>query len=51
MKDSIKPRQKNQNPLKCEICEKDFKSNDVLRAHFNGVHNVIKEYHVIFAKK
>ena len=46
-----KPRQQKQNPSKCDICDKDFKSTDGLRAHFNGVHNVIKEHQCNICQK
>ena len=44
MADINKSRQKQQNPLKCEICEKEFKSNNGLKNHFNIVHKLMKEY-------
>ena len=36
-------RQQQQNPLKCEICDKEFKSNSGLKNHFNLVHKLMKE--------
>ena len=36
-------RQQQQNPLKCEICDKEFKSNSGLKNHFNIVHKLMKE--------
>ena len=36
-------RQQQQNPLKCEICDKEFKSNNGLKRHFNIVHKLMKE--------
>ena len=31
------------NPFKCEICDKEFKSNNGLKNHFNIVHKLMKE--------
>ena len=35
---------KNQIPLKCEICDTEFKNNNGLRRHFNIVHKLLKEH-------
>ena len=29
------------NPLKCEICEEEFKSNNGFKKHFNIAHNSV----------
>ena len=39
-----KLRQKQKNPSKCEICDKEFKSNNGLKKHFNMVHMLMKEH-------
>ena len=41
----------NLNALKCEICEKDFKSNEGLRKHFNNVHNYSEEHQCNICQK
>ena len=40
MADSNKSRQ---NSLKCEICEKEFKSHNCLKNDYNIVHKLMKE--------
>ena len=37
-------RQQQQNPLKCEVCDKEFKSNHGLKNHLNKVHKLMKEH-------
>ena len=37
-------RQQEKNSLKCEICDKEFKSNTGLKNHFNIVHKLMKEH-------
>ena len=44
MADLNKLREQQQNPLKCEICDREFKSNNTLKKHFNIVHRLIKEH-------
>ena len=34
----------NDKIYKCEICDKEFKSNNKLKKHFNIVHNFVKEH-------
>ena len=36
-------RQQQKNTLKCEICDKEFKSNNCLKNHFNIVHKLMTE--------
>ena len=36
-------RQQQINTLRCEICDKEFKSNNGLKNHFNIVHKLMKE--------
>ena len=50
MADLNESRQQQKNPLKCEICDKEFKSNSGIKNHFNLVHKW-KNINVIFAKK
>ena len=38
MDDSKKSRRQNQIPFKCEICFKEFRSNNGLHYHFNSAH-------------
>ena len=40
-----------QDPLKCEICDKDFKSNNGLKNHFNIVHKLMKEHQCNICQK
>ena len=44
MADLDELRQQQQNPLKCEICDKEFKSNNGLKYHFNIVHKLMEEH-------
>ena len=44
MANSNENRQQQQNPLKCEICDKEFKSNNGLKTHLNLVHKLMKEH-------
>ena len=44
MEDLNNSRQQNRVTCKCEICDKEFKCNNKLNRHFNGVHNSIKEH-------
>ena len=37
-------RQQEQNLLICEICDKEFKSNNGLKYHFNTFHKLMKEH-------
>ena len=43
MANLIRLRQKQQSPLKCKICDKEFKSNKGLKKHIDSVHNRQKE--------
>ena len=43
MNNSNKSRRQNQIIFKCEICDKEFKSNNGLRYHFNSTH---KTFHL-----
>ena len=45
MADLNESRQQQKNPLKCEICDKDFKSNSGTKNHFNLVHKLMQEHH------
>ena len=40
--DNLTKQQKN--PLKCEICDKEVKSNNGLKRHFNIVHKLMEEH-------
>ena len=40
-----------QNPVKCEICEKEFKSNNILKNHFNIVHKLMEEHQCNICQK
>ena len=44
MADLDNSRQQQQNPLKCEICDKEFRSNNGLKSHLNLVHKSMKEH-------
>ena len=41
----------NQIPLKCEICEKEFKNAGGLRTHFNITHDLKKEHQCNICQK
>ena len=47
----IELRQQQQIPLKCEICDEEFKSNSGLRKHFNIVHKLMKEHQCNICQK
>ena len=51
MASSNKSRQKQQNLLKCEICDKEFRSNNGLKNHSNIVHKLIKEHQCNICQK
>ena len=40
---TLNKRQQTKNPLKCEICAKEFKSNKSTKNHFNIIHKLMKE--------
>ena len=42
--DNLKKLKQNQIQLKCEICDKEFKTNNGLKNHFDITHNLEKEY-------
>ena len=44
MDDLNKSRRQNQIPFKCEICDKEFKSNNSLIYHFNSTHKMMGEH-------
>jgi len=41
----------NQIPLKCEICDKEYKNNRGLKNHFNIIHNLEKEHQCNICQK
>ena len=41
---NIKEVRQDQIPLKCEICEKQFKKSNSLKTHFNITHNLEEEH-------
>ena len=41
----------NQIPLKCEICDKEFKSKSGLKYHFNITHNFEKKHQCNICQK
>ena len=41
----------DQIPFKCEICDKEFKSNNGLKKHFNVVHNLEGEHQCNICQK
>ena len=49
--DNSKKLRQNQIPLKCEICDKEFKTNNSLRSHFNIVHNFVKKHQCNICQK
>ena len=44
MADVNKSRQQQQNHLKCEICDKEFRSNNGLKNHLNVFHKLMDEH-------
>ena len=40
-----------QNPVKCEICEKEFKSKNSLKNHFNIVHKLLEKHQCNICQK
>ena len=46
-----KNRQQQQNPLKCEICEKEFKGKNGSKKHFNFVHKLMEEHQCNICQK
>ena len=44
MDNSTKSRQQQQNTLKCEICDKEFRRNNGLKNHLNLVHTSMEEH-------
>ena len=46
-----KKLRQNQIPLKCEICDKEFKSNKGLKEHINIVHKLMKEHQCNICQK
>ena len=40
----VNSNKSRQNPIECEICDKEFKSNNGLKNHFNIVHKLMKKY-------
>ena len=51
MADLNKSRQQQQSPFECEICDKEFKSNNSLKYHFNLVHKSMKEHQCNICQK
>ena len=51
MADSNKSRQKQQHHLRCEICDKEFKSSKGLKNHFILVHKLMKEHQCNICQK
>ena len=51
MDNSNKSRQQNQILVKCEICDKEFKSHNGLKHHFNITHNLEKQYQCNICQK
>ena len=50
--ENLKKMKLNQIPLfKCEICDKEFKTNKGLKHHFNITHNFEKEYQCNICQK
>ena len=41
----------SQISLKCEICDKEFKTNNGLKNHFNLVHKLMKEHQCNICQK
>ena len=48
--DNSKKNEQNQIPIKCEICDKEFKKNYGLKRHFNTTHNLKENTVVILAQ-
>ena len=43
--ENLKKLRENRITFKCEICDKEFKTKNGLRKHFNIIHNTLeKEY-------
>ena len=40
----LKKLGEKQIPLKCEICDKEFKNKNGLRVHFKNAHNFLREH-------
>ena len=51
MADFNKSRQQQQSPLKCEICDKEYRSNNGLKYHFNLVHMLMKKHECNICQK
>ena len=49
--DNLKKTKKDKIPLKCEVCDKEFKSNRGLKFHFNIIHNFEKEHRCNICQK
>ena len=49
--DSLKKLRQDKIPLKCEICDKEFKSSESLKYHFNITHNLEEEHQCNICKK
>ena len=47
----LKKLRQIKNPLKCEICDKEFKNSNSLKYHFNITHNLEKEYQCNICQK
>ena len=47
----LKKLGQSQIPLKCEICDKEFKNNIGLKQHVNKVHNFKEEYQCNICQK
>ena len=48
---NLKKLRQNQISLKCEICDKEFKSKNSLKNHFNITHNLEKKYECNICQK
>ena len=42
--DDLTNLSQQENSLKCQICDKEFQSNNGLKNHFNIVHKLMKEH-------
>ena len=47
----LKKNKQNPITLKCDICDKEFKTNYGLKKHFNITHNLEKEYQCNICQK